>query len=59
MPARGNEKPNAEGTVKDVQRRFATPVPRVANLDELNRFFRTRCEAERRCVVQWATSTGS
>ena len=29
MPARGNEKPDAEGTVKAVQRRFATPVPRV------------------------------
>ena len=25
--ARGNEKPDAEGTVKAVQRRFATPVP--------------------------------
>ena len=25
MPARGNEKPDAEGTVKAVQRRFATP----------------------------------
>ena len=30
MPARGNEKPDAESTVKAVQRRFATPVPRVA-----------------------------
>ena len=40
MPARGNEKPDAEGTVKAVQRRFATPVPRVAERDELNRFFR-------------------
>ena len=52
MPARGNEKPDAEGTVKAVQRRFATPVPRVANLDELNTFFRNRCEAERERVVQ-------
>jgi transposase len=52
MPARGNEKPDAEGTVKAVQRRFATPVPRVANLDELNTFFRRRCEAERQRVVQ-------
>lgn len=52
MPARGNEKPDAEGTVKAVQRRFATPVPRVANLDELNMFFRTRCQAERQRVVQ-------
>ena len=34
MPARGNEKPDAESTVKAVQRRFATPVPRAADLDE-------------------------
>ena len=52
MPARGNEKPDAEGTVKAVQRRFATPVPRVADLDELNTFFRKCCEAERERVVQ-------
>ena len=52
MPARGNEKPDAEGTVKAVQKRFATPVPCVADLDELNAFFRKRCEAERDRVVQ-------
>jgi transposase len=52
MPARGNEKPDAEGTVKAVQKRFATPVPCVADLDELNTFFRKRCEAERERVVQ-------
>ena len=52
MPARGNEKPDAESTVKAVQRRFATPVPRVADLDELNTSFRKRCEAERDRVVQ-------
>jgi len=52
MPARGNEKPDAEGTVKAVQRRFATPVPCVANLDELNAFFRNRCEAEKERTVQ-------
>ena len=51
MPARGNEKPDAEGTVKAVQKRFATPVPRVTDLDELNAFFRKRCEAERDRVV--------
>ena len=51
MPGRGNEKPDAEGTVKAVQRRFATPVPRVANIEELNIFFRNRCEAERQRVV--------
>jgi transposase len=52
MPARGNEKPDAEGAVKAVQRRFATPVPRVADLAELNAVFRRRCEAERQRVVQ-------
>jgi transposase len=52
MPARGNEKPDAEGTVKAVQKRFATPVPRVTDLDELNAYFRKRCEAERDRVVQ-------
>jgi len=52
MPARGNEKPDAEGTVKAVQKRFATPVPCVANLGELNTFFRKCCEAERDRVVQ-------
>jgi transposase len=52
MPARGNEKPDAEGTVKAVQKRFATPVPRVADLEELNTFFRKRCEAERDRIVQ-------
>jgi transposase len=52
LPARGQEKPDAEGTVKAVQRRFATPVPRVANLDELNTFFRKCCEVEQQRVVQ-------
>jgi transposase len=52
MPGRGNEKPDAESTVKAVQRRFATPVPRVADLDELNTSFRQRCDAERARTVQ-------
>lgn len=52
MPARGNEKPDAEGTVKAVQKRFPTPVPCVADPDELNTFFRNRCEGERDRVVQ-------
>jgi transposase len=52
MPARGNEKPDAENTVRAVQRRFSTPVPRVRDLDELNQYFRQRCEAERARTVQ-------
>jgi transposase len=52
MPARGNEKPDAESTVRAVQRRFATPVPRAADLNELNTLFRERCDAERGRTVQ-------
>jgi transposase len=52
MPARGNEKPDAESTVKAVQRRFSTPVPRVADLDELNRHFLRCCQTERERTVQ-------
>jgi transposase len=52
MPARGNEKPDAESTVKAVQRRFATPVPQVADLDELNRVFHRLCVAERARTVE-------
>jgi transposase len=52
MPARGNEKPDAESTVKAVQRRFSAPVPRVTDLDELNRDFRQCCQAERQRTVQ-------
>jgi transposase len=55
MPGRGNEKPDAESTVKAVQRRFATPVPRAADLDDLNRSLRRRCEAERDRVVRSIT----
>ena len=46
MPARGNEKPDAENTVRAVQRRFSTPVPRASDIDELNRHFQDRCQAE-------------
>jgi len=52
MPARGNEKPDAESTVRAVQRRFATPVPHVADFTELNMLLKDRCEAERQRVVR-------
>jgi transposase len=52
MPARGNEKPDAESTVKAVQKRFATPVPRVADLDELNKHLHQWCLTERDRVVR-------
>ncbi len=44
MPARGNEKPHVENRVKNLQRRWATPVPRVHNLAELNVHLRECCE---------------
>ncbi len=52
MPARGNEKPDAENTVRAVQSRFSTPVPRASGFDELNRYFRQRCEAEQARTVK-------
>jgi transposase len=52
MPARGNEKPDAESTVKAVQKRFATPVPCVNDLDELNKLLHRWCLAERDRVVR-------
>lgn len=52
LPRRGQEKPDAESTVKAVQRRFATPVPKVADLVELNAMFQDRCLAERERIVQ-------
>ena len=33
MPARGNEKPHTENRVYDLQRRWATPVPKVKDLN--------------------------
>ena len=51
MPARGNEKPDAESTVKAVQRRFATPVPRerLTSTDSIRLF----ASAVRPSVSEW------
>jgi transposase len=40
LPARGNEKPHVENRVKFLQRNWATPLPQVQNLDELNAHLR-------------------
>ena len=42
MPARGNEKPHVENRVKNLQRRWATPVPQAADLRALNAYLRPR-----------------
>lgn len=57
LPARGNEKPHVENRVKDLERRWATPVPRVANLEELNAYLRNCCLADRQRVATGRTET--
>jgi transposase len=47
LPAKGQEKPRVENRVWDLQRRWGTPVPRVADLPELNAHLRRCCLAER------------
>jgi transposase len=60
MPARGNEKPYAETRVRVLQQQWATPVPRFADLDELNAYLRARCVEERkRTVAGYAESIGA
>jgi transposase len=55
LPAQAQEKPDVESGVRAVQRRFATPVPRVASIAELNEHMRQRCLDERRRVVRSAS----
>jgi transposase len=57
MPARGNEKSHAENRVYDLQRRWATPVPSAANLDDLNAYLRRCCLKERERTVSGQTET--
>ena len=57
LPARGNQKPRVEHRVFDLQRRWATPVPRVAGLDELNSHLLGCCLGERAAVSGDHTET--
>jgi len=57
MPAKGNEKPRIENRVYDLQRRWATPVPTVKDLDELNGHLRQQCLAEQQRIVSGQTET--
>jgi transposase len=47
LPAAATEKPRVEGRVYDLQRQWATPVPRVADLAELNAHLRQCCVTAR------------
>lgn len=59
MPARGNEKPRAETRVRVLQRQWATPVPRVADLATLNAYLHQRCLGEAaRTVAGYTESIG-
>jgi transposase len=55
MPARGNEKPYVEHSVYDLQRDWATPVPRVQDLAELNVYLRSCAVAKRDHVMAGKT----
>lgn len=57
MPASGNEKPYVENRVYDLQRRFATPVPKAADLAELNAYLRACCLKERERIVAGQAET--
>jgi transposase len=47
LPATPREKPRVENRVKDLERMWATPVPRVNDLGELNAHLRQCCAAAR------------
>lgn len=57
MPARGQEKSDVERTVFALERRFATPVPSVRDVDELNRHLLSCCLKERQRTVRGRSQT--
>ena len=57
LPARGNEKPHVEGRVKWLKRNWATPVPKVSDIDELNTYLRRCCEQDFARTVSGKTGT--
>ena len=57
MPARGNEKPYVEHSVYDLQRDWATPVPRMQDLAELNAYLRSCALAKRDHTMAGKTQT--
>jgi transposase len=55
LPGQAHEKPDVESGVRAVQKRFATPVPRVVDIIDLNEHFRQRCLDERHRTVRSAS----
>ena len=59
MPKTPTEKPRVEKRVQDLQRQWATPVPRVQDLGELNLHLHRQClESRRRTCSDNALSVG-
>lgn len=57
LPATPREKPRVENRVKDLERMWATPVPRVNDLGELNAHLRGCCVAARDRTCGTSTET--
>jgi hypothetical protein len=57
MPAKAQEKPDAESGVKALQRRACTPVPAAADLEDLNRQLHRFCLSELDRTVSGRTQT--
>jgi transposase len=57
MPARGNEKPYVENRVQCLERRWATPVPRVRDWAELNAYLRQCCLDDRQRIATRQTES--
>ena len=57
MPERGQEKSDVERTVYALERRFATPVPCVADVESLNRHLLGCCQKERERTVDGRRQT--
>lgn len=54
-PARGNEKGGVEQEVGRFRRRWWTPVPRFANLDELNEYLLRCCQSDHERLIEGRT----
>ena len=57
LPATPREKPRVENRVKDLERMWATPVPRVNDLGELNAHLRRCCVTARNRTCGTSTET--
>ncbi len=57
LPARGNEKPHVENRVKLLERQWATPVPQVKDLTELNAYLLQCCERDAQRTIAGQSET--